>query len=148
MTNGRAGAPPTKPVPVPDALSAGYWAAAARRELAIARCPVCSTFSIPPDTVCRTCSNTDRPFEYQVVSGNGSVRSWTVIRMAFLPGFADDVPYVMVDVELDEQADLRMIGRLTDGVDAPVHIGARVRVGFDTVVDGVLVPAFTLQASP
>jgi uncharacterized OB-fold protein len=147
MTRAPASQTPNKPAPVPDALSAGYWAAAARHELAIARCPVCSTFSIPPDNVCRTCSNTEQPFEYEVVSGNGNVRSWTIIRMAFLPGFKSDVPYVIVDVELDEQPDLRMLGRLTDGVEAPLRIGARVRVSFDTVVDGVSVPSFTLQES-
>lgn len=147
MTNGAATSEPSKPVPVPDALSAGYWQAAARHELAIARCPVCSTYSIPPDMVCRSCSNTDRPFEYQTVSGNGAVRSWTIIRMAFLPGFRDDVPYVIVDVELDEQPELRMLGRLTDGVNAPLTVGSRVHVSFDTIADGVSVPAFTLQAA-
>ena len=40
------------------------------------------------------------------------------MRQSFLPGFDDDVPFVLVDVELDEQADLRMIGRLLDGPDA------------------------------
>jgi hypothetical protein len=29
-----------------------------------------------------------------------------------------DVPYVLVDAELDAQSNVRMIGRLVDGVDA------------------------------
>ena len=53
------------------------------------------------------------------------------MRDAFLSGFADEVPYVLVDVELDAQADLRMIGRLVDGPDTPLRIGERVSVGFD-----------------
>jgi uncharacterized protein len=138
---------PVKPVPVPDERSAGYWAAAARHELAIARCPVCRRYSIPPDLVCRLCSNTDQPFVYETVSGRGTIRSWTVIRMALLPGFRDDVPYVLVDVELDEQPGLRMIGRLTDGPSATFTVGARAKVAFDDMTPGVSVPAFTLVVS-
>ena len=37
------------------------------------------------------------------------------MRQSFLPGF--DVPFVLVDVELLVQADLRLIGRLVDGPD-------------------------------
>jgi uncharacterized OB-fold protein len=79
------------------------------------------------------------------VDGGGVVRSWTVMRDSFLPGFADDVPYVLVDVELDAQADLRMIGRLLDGPDAPLHVGDHVTVGFDDVGEGFAVPAFALD---
>ncbi len=52
---------------------------------------------------------------FEPVSGRGFVRSWTVVRQSFLPGFEDDLPFVLVDVELEEQPDLRMIGRLPTG---------------------------------
>ena len=65
-------------------------------------------------------------------------------RQAFLPGFGDDLPFVLVDVELVEQKDLRMIGRLLDGVDADLHIGAAVILGFEDLAPGVAVPAFEL----
>ena len=54
------------------------------------------------------------------------MRSWTVVRQSFLPGFDDDLPFVLVDVELVEQADLRLIGRLLDGVDVDLHVGVPV----------------------
>jgi hypothetical protein len=85
------------------------------------------------------------------------VASWTVIRQSFLPGFAADVPFLPVDVELPEQAGLRMIGRLLDGPGAPVAIGAPVRVAFEDIAaegtgtadpgGGFSVPAFTLAGS-
>jgi uncharacterized OB-fold protein len=75
------------------------------------------------------------------------VRSWTIVRDSFLPGFADDVPYVLVDVELDVQSSIRMIGRLVDGVDAPLAVGDRVAVTFDHLTDGMAVPAFVLKAT-
>jgi hypothetical protein len=74
------------------------------------------------------------------------VKSWTVIRQSFLPGF--DVPFVLVDVELDEQPELRLIGRLLDGEDPDLQIGARVQVAFESlapsVAESVSVPAFVL----
>ena len=69
------------------------------------------------------------------------------MRQSFLPGFDDDLPFVLVDVELDEQADLRMIGRLLDGPDARAAHRRRAVVGrrSRTSPPGVSVPAFALD---
>jgi hypothetical protein len=61
-----------------------------------------------------------------------------------LPGFGDDLPFVLVDVELVEQPELRLIGRLLDGVGADLHIGDAVVVGFEDLAPDVAVPAFEL----
>lgn len=99
---------------------------------------------MPPDVVCPHCHSTDPGFEFTPVSGRGVVRSWTVVRQSFLPGFDDDIPFVLVDVELVEQAGLRLIGRLLDGVDAPVRANAPVVVGFEDPAPGMAIPAFEL----
>lgn len=134
----------TRPLPVPDERSAPYWEAAARHVLTLARCARCRAFAIPPDQTCPHCRSTEPEFAFEPVSGNGRVRSWTIVRQSSLPGFAGDVPFVLVDVELDEQPELRMIGRLLDGPDAALHLGDRVSVAFEDVADGVSVPAFVL----
>jgi uncharacterized OB-fold protein len=139
--------PSTKPLPVPDEQSAGYWKAAADHVLALARCAHCQTFNFPPGVVCRACLSPDPRFAWMPVAGTGVVRSWTVMRDSFLPGFHDDVPFVLVDVELDEQADLRMIGRLVDGPGASLHLGAHVSTVFDDLAPGVAVPAFKLVSA-
>ncbi|RDH77336.1 hypothetical protein DVS77_17295 [Mycolicibacterium moriokaense] len=129
-------------MPVPDESSKPYWAAAARHILTIARCTDCGIMTVPPDVVCTACGSTDPRYEFTPVSGNGVVRSWTVVRKSFLPGF--DVPFVLVDVELVEQADLRVVGRLL-GVDAArLHLGAEVAVAFEDLTDDIAVPAFEL----
>jgi uncharacterized OB-fold protein len=66
------------------------------------------------------------------------------MRDAFLPGFQGDVPYVVADVELDEQPGLRMVARLVDGPAARLVLGAPVEVAFDDVADGVAIPCFRL----
>ncbi|HZP28982.1 MAG TPA: OB-fold domain-containing protein [Acidimicrobiia bacterium] len=140
-------ATPAKPLPVPDERSEGYWSAAARGVLALPRCADCGRFALPPDTVCPECGSTDPRFAAEPVAGGATVRSWTVVHDAFLPGFAGDVPYVLVDVELDAQPGLRMIGRLVEGPGAPLHAGMRVGVAFDELAPGVMVPAFALSPS-
>jgi hypothetical protein len=66
------------------------------------------------------------------------------MRQSFLPGF--DVPFVLVDVELSAQADLRLVGRLVDGPEASICLGAPVRVVFEDIAPGIAVPAFALEA--
>ena len=139
------GVPLGRPVPVPDERSQGYWDAAAEHVLAMARCSRCGTFAMPPDIVCSHCHSTEPDFTFVPVSGRGVVRSWTVMHQSFVPGFDDLLPFVLVDVELEEQDDLRTIGRLLDGPDAPLAIGARVTVAFEDLAPGTSVPAFELE---
>lgn len=136
-----------RPVPVPDEQSAPYWRAAADHTLVISRCARCRAFTLPPDITCPRCLSTEPDWTWEPVSGRGTVRSWTVMRQSFLPGLADEVPFLLVDVELEEQDDLRMIGRLLDGPEAPVALGAAVRVDFEDLGTGVAVPAFRLAAA-
>jgi uncharacterized OB-fold protein len=142
------GAVHERPLPVPDALSAPFWAASARHELVVARCAACRSLTIPPDVTCPHCGASDPRFAFEPVSGHGAVRSWTIARESFLPGFAGILPFLLVDVELADQRGLRMIGRLLDGPQAPVRIGAPVTVAFEDLADGVSVPAFSLAGSP
>ncbi|MHC5257719.1 Zn-ribbon domain-containing OB-fold protein [Streptomyces sp. UC4497] len=133
-----------RPVPVPDTRSAPYWKAAARHELVLARCGRCAAFALPPDLTCPHCHATEPGFTYEPVTGRGTVRSWTVVRQSPLPGLADEVPFVLVDVELDGLGGPRMIGRLLDGPDSPLRVGDRVHVAFEDIAPGTAVPAFTL----
>jgi uncharacterized OB-fold protein len=136
-----------RPVPVPDERSAPYWSAAAEHVLVIARCSRCAQLSHPPDIVCPRCQHPNPNFSFEPVSGEGSVRSWVVLRQSFLPGFDDLIPLVLVDVALSEQSDIRLIGRLLDGPDAPLTVGRRVRVAFEDLAPDVAVPAFTLEGT-
>jgi len=129
-------------VPVPDDSSAPYWEAAARHRLTVARCRACATLTLPPDVVCTACGSTRPEYEFVAVSGRGVVRSWTVVRQSFLPGF--EVPFVLVDVELPEQPGLRLIGRLLDGAEPTT--GAPVVATFEDIADGIAVPAWRLAS--
>ena len=127
-----------------DEVSAPFWQAAARHVLVMARCGRCQSLALPPGQACPECGSTVPDYAWQEVSGRGMVRSWTTIRQSFLAGFEDGLPFLLVDVELDEQRELRMIGRLLDGPGVPLRVGARVTVAFEDIDAGVSIPAFTL----
>lgn len=112
----------------------------------IARCSRCEALSHPPDSVCPHCTSTDPDFVFTDVSGRGTVRSWTTVRQSFLAGFDDLLPFVLVDVELEERAELRMIGRLLDGPTAPLRVGTPVVTAFERLSAALSVPAFRVAS--
>jgi uncharacterized OB-fold protein len=134
-----------RPVPVPDEASQPFWTAAASHTLVLARCSRCGELSHPPGPVCPHCSSSSPEFAFEPIDGSGCIRSWTVVRQSFLPGF--DVPFVLVDVELQAHPDLRLIGRLVDGADVRFEVGMTVGLAFEDIAPGVAVPAFALEAS-
>jgi uncharacterized protein len=136
-----------RPVPVRDARSAGFWEAAAGHRLAVQRCENCSWLSYPPDAICARCLSPDGPFVWHPVSGRGTLRAWTTVRTAFLPGFAPYVPYVVAAVELAEQGGLRVVARMASEPESTLVYGAPVETVFDDVADGLTIPMFRLLAS-
>lgn len=133
-------APP--PVPVPDSTSEGFWSATVEQRLVIQRCDECGWYSYPPALVCRHCRTDPPRFAWGEVTGAGTVRTWTVMRDSFLPGFDDEIPYVVADVELAEQPGLRFIARVRDVDPGELEIGLPVEVRFGQIVDGTAVPYF------
>ena len=128
------------PVPVPDAVSSGYWDALRNDRLAISRCHDCRTWQHPPQERCRHCGG---PASFEDVSGRGTVFSFIVVRQQMVPGH--DVPYVVGLVELEEQPGLRLSARVV-ATPEDVTIGAPVRVRFADIGDsGFRAPEFELS---
>ena len=136
--------PPPKPVPVPDERTEGFWLAAANGVLALQRCDQCGWFEHPPVFVCARCHAADAAFTFTPVSGRAVLRTWTIVHTSFLTAFADDVPYVLAEVELPEQPGLRYTARLLDGPDTVLRVGAPVEVVFEPLRDGFVLPQLRL----
>lgn len=93
-----------------DADSAWWWAAIAEDRLLLPHCDGCDRCFFPPQPTCPYCGS---PAGEPVASaGTGQVYSWVVVHVALHPGFAEDVPYTIVAVELDEG--VRVLGRLRE----------------------------------
>jgi len=59
------------------------------------------------------------------------VYSFTVVRHLFHPGFADVMPYVLALVDLQEQADLRVLTHIVECEPENVSVGMEVEVVFE-----------------
>lgn len=127
-------------LPVPDAVSAPYWESCAEHILKLPQCSQCGEFTLPPDITCPHCHSLDPAFRFAPVAGTGTVRSWTMIRQSFLQGF--EVPFLLVDVQLDDHPHVRMVSQLLDGPDTVLKIGDAVTVAFEDIAPGVSIPAF------
>jgi uncharacterized OB-fold protein len=114
-----------KPIPIPDRDSTPYWNGVAARELRLQRCVDCGAWRWPARAICNRC----RSFaaDWVRASGLGRVVSWIRTHQPFIHSF--DTPYVTVEVQLDEQDDIRLIGSLAEPDLIPL-IGMRVRAEF------------------
>ena len=127
-----------RPLPSPNALTEPYWQAAHQRELKLPRCESCTKFHFYPRSACPHCGST--ALAWQAVSGKGEVYSYTVVHRAPSQGFAEQVPYVVALVALDEGPHL--MTRLIQVQAEAVYIGLRVQVEFEKQDDETTLPVF------
>jgi uncharacterized protein len=108
-----------------------FWEGTLVDELRIQRCGACSNLQLPGGPCCTTCLSQDLSWER--ASGRGTVFSFTVVRHAFHPSFADQVPYVVADVTLAEGP--IVTSNVTGCAPDDVVIGMPVEVWFDEQIE-------------
>jgi uncharacterized protein len=114
-----------------------FWTGGRDGELRIMQCRDCRTYVHPPSPRCPACFGDH--VEPSVVSGRGSVYTYTINHQAWVPDL--QVPFVLAVVELDEQHGLRLLTNIVDCPPHEVEIGMPVEVAF--VERGeVFVPVF------
>lgn len=94
--------------PYPDRDSEPYWAALAEGDFRLQACQPCGALRWPPRAICNRCSSFEA--DWRSVPQRGSIVSWTRTHQAFAPNCKDAVPYYVVQVALDAQPDLLLIG--------------------------------------
>ena len=112
----------TGPEPVADDDTRAFWDAAREQRLVVQHCATCRRWIWQPRPLCPSCHTPDPPWEE--VSGAGRVLSWTVVHPPVLRAWANDVPFAVLLVELDEG--VRMVGRLVDADHEELQMGQRV----------------------
>ncbi|HJY80988.1 MAG TPA: OB-fold domain-containing protein [Candidatus Binatia bacterium] len=131
-----------KPLPAADELSQPFWEAAKQHRLVVQRCQDCSYFNHPPRPACDACQS--QQLQFEPVSGRGTIYSFTVMHQPNIAGFEDQIPYVNILVELEEQPLLFMVSNLSGSEKDKVRIGGRVEVHFEDVNDEITLPQFRL----
>ncbi|MFB8176139.1 Zn-ribbon domain-containing OB-fold protein [Streptomyces sp. NPDC055966] len=122
--------------PVTDADGAPFWEYAARGELRVQACADCDELRFPPRPCCPHCQSFAS--EWRAVSGRGRIWSYVVPHPPLLPAYAEQAPYNVVVVELEDAPRIRLVGNVVSRAGAPLgsldpgrlRIGARVHVVF------------------
>jgi len=107
-------------------LSARYWREMPQRyRLEAGKCKKCGRVFFPPRVICSECKSQE--FEKHKLKDEGKLLTYTIIRVA--PSqFADQVPYALGIVELEEK--VRILTQMTDCDLDKISIGMKVKLEF------------------
>jgi len=128
----------SKPLPRLDDANAPFWKAAKAHELKLQKCADCSTLRFPATRHCASCGSAKSGWE--TVSGRGTIASWCRFHQVYFEGFAEDVPYTVIVVALEEGP--RLFSNLIDPPEGEIEIGIPVVVYFDDVTPDVTLVKF------
>ena len=127
-----------KPLPEITPAMRPFWDAARRHQLVVQRCAGCGVYRFPARDICSRCLS--RTVEWAPVSGRGTIFSWAVMHQVYHPGFAGEVPYAVVVVELEEG--VRLVSNLVGCPVDAIVAGMPVEVTFEDVTAEVTLPKF------
>ena len=127
-----------KPLPTVSGETKPFWDACRRGQLLIQKCDRCDEFQFYPRGICANCWSED--IRWVTASGKGTVWTYTVTYQNRTPGFAEDVPYVLALVELEEG--VRMFTNIIECQPRDVSIGMPVEVTFVQANNQISVPYF------
>ncbi len=131
-----ASGPPLRLLPRLDDDNRFFWTSGADGHLRFLRCEACRTYVHPPAPCCPAClSDSLAP---EVVSGRGTVESFTVNHQQWIPG---SDPYIVAWVSIVEQPDVRLTTNLVGMEPTAVSVGMAVDVVFEESGD-VHLPLF------
>lgn len=119
---------------VDDHDTGGFFQSAAQGELVVRICSSCGTVLHVPRAYCRACGSWDG--EWRRAGTTGTLHSFTVADHQVHPAYP--VPYTIVLVDLDDVPGVRLLGHLDGAPD--LTIGMPMRVRFDELADGVVLP--------
>ena len=138
--------PDEMPVPSVSAETNGWWEEASKHRLVVQRCTACGQTRHPPGPVCPRCRSIEA--EWSELPGTGTVFTFTVVRQAFIPSLAENIPYVVVALDLDGAEGARMVSNLI-GIDpADITIGMPVEVVWEDMGPELALPRFLPAAGP
>ena len=127
-----------KPLPTLNEDNRPFWEACRENRLAMQKCGACGHIRYPIQAVCPECLSGQA--EWVTLTGRGAVLSRLVFHQVYSKAFANDVPYNVVLVQLDEGP--RMFSNVIGVPNDDVKVGMRLVVAFDPVTPEVTIPRF------
>ena len=130
------------PYPVPEYGAEPFWQACNDEQLVMQRCELCSKLRWQPAPLCTFCASDQ--YVWAPLSGRGRISTWTVVTHPVHPAAAARVPYVVVEVELEEQRGLRLISNLQGTDHDAIEFDAAVEIAFISHANGQKLHVFSL----
>ncbi len=97
---------PPKMIADPDGRNADFYRHLAQGTLCIQHCDDCARAFHPPRYLCAGCGS--EALSFVPSEGQGRLFSWTITHRPVDPGWAHEIPYATVVVEMDEG--VRLVG--------------------------------------
>lgn len=133
-------AAPQRPLPTIADDNRPFWDGARAGELRMQKCCDCGHVRYPINDLCPQCLSGE--FEWQRLSGRGTVYSTIVFHQVYHQAFAGDVPYNVSLVQLDEGP--RMFSNVVGVAPSDVKVGDVVEAVFEPLNESVTLPRFRI----
>ena len=127
-----------KPLPQPTPWSASFWEGCKNQELLIQQCRDCRKYVFYPKLFCPHCLSEN--LECVKSKGRGKVYSYSIIQSYAPSEFAEDLPYVVAVIELEEG--VRMMSNIVDCPLEEIQCDMPVEVVFEQVTEEFTLPRF------
>ncbi len=129
----------TRLIPPRTESTQPYWDAAARGELVVQQCGACNFHVFPPRANCPACGSSE--LSWKPVTGQGTIYTYTVAHRAPHPVLAEQCPFTLAVVELEEGP--RLMTNIIGCNPEDVEVGMRVQVAYEDIDDSdVVLPVF------
>lgn len=125
-----------KPLPEVQPWSEDFWKATKQHKLLIQECKECKTKIFYPRKFCPECWSSD--LSWSEASGKGKIFTFSITMAGVEKKFADDLPYVLALVDLEEG--IRMMTNIVECKPEDVQIGMDVEVVFDDINEDFALP--------
>jgi uncharacterized protein len=127
-----------KPLPEADKWSAPFFQACNEGKLVAQKCNATGKFFFPPAPV--SPYTRDANWAWTEISPKGRIGSYVVMHQKYFAGFADEVPYPVIEVELE--GGVRLLSNIVELGDRELTVGMAVEVVFVKATDEVTIPVF------
>lgn len=133
----------SKPIPAITPEMREFFDGARAGRLMVQKCDNCGTLRFPAHELCSKCNSTAS--RWVSVSGRGEVYSFNIMHQVYHPGFAGDVPYAVVLIELEEGC--KFVSNLLGVKPHDIRCGMPVEVTFEKLSNEVSIPKFRLRSA-
>ncbi len=127
-----------KPLPTSNADAKPFWDFCKKHELRMQKCARCGHIRYPPSITCPKCHSMEA--EWVRLSGKGKVFSFAIYHHVSDKAFAEDVPYAVASIELEEGP--RMISNIVGCKLEDIRIDMPVEVYFEDITVEFTLPKF------